>query len=94
MTYDPDRDSQIVTRSHTRYEGASFLWIIGAVAAVLVIGFIAYSLSSGRMNSASNVHKPATPGSTVSEYGRETPSTSGSAASPGRTASPDPANPR
>jgi hypothetical protein len=51
-------------------------------------------MSGGGPTATSEVHKPATPGATVSEQGREVPSTTGSAASPGRTASPDPVAPR
>jgi hypothetical protein len=80
--------------SHRRYEGASTLWIAGAVAVLLVFGVIVYGMSGGGPTATSEVHKPATPGATVSEQGREVPSTTGSAASPGRTASPDPVAPR
>ncbi len=56
------------------------MWIVSAVAAMLVLGILVYGLSSTSTDTASN-NQPATSSSGMSNNAREMPATTGSAAS-------------
>lgn len=86
------------------------LWIIGGAAALALVAFLAFGTGMSNKDVATNtdrpaatttgssntsgIDRPAAPGSTMNNNARELPSTTESAATPGRQPTDNPVDPR